>query len=106
MRKIVFLISIVISFSFANPYTDGYKLYKEAKKELRKGDLKKSGVLFKKALVIFESDLKSSQALLKAAELYCNGWGTESNKNKAKEYLKKAKGLGVSFVADKCLKNL
>ena len=105
MKKLL-LISIIISFSFSISYSDGYKLYKNAKKELRKGNNDKANKLFANALKIFETDTKSSQAILKSAELYCNGWGVETNKEKAREYLNKAKKLGVSFVSDKCLEKL
>ena len=105
MKKIL-LSFFIMSCVLGSSYTEGYKIYKQAKYELQKGNLKEANELFNKSLTIFESDNKSSQSILKTAELYCNGWGVEVNKKKAKKYLNKAKTLGISFISDKCLKNL
>ena len=105
MRQLLFVF-ISISYIFAVSYSDGYKLYKQAKKELRVGNAQKANKLFQESLKIFESSKNSSQAILKVAELYCNGWGVKEDKKKAKEYLKKAEQLGGTFTSDKCLKIL
>ena len=106
MKKILF-ICLMFSFSIAvDTYSQGYKLYKNAKKELRHGNANKAQEIFKQSLKIFQKNPKSSQAVLKIAELYCNGWGIEKNEQKAKEYLQKAKKLGATFISDKCLKKL
>ena len=105
--KILISICLLISFSIAaDTYSKGYKLYKNAKRELRKGDTNKAQQLFKDAFAIFQKNPKSSQAALKIAELYCNGWGLNKDDQKAKEYLQKAEKLGATFISDKCLKKL
>jgi TPR repeat protein len=98
----------LFSYSLANTYSEGFKIYKLAKKELRLGNTSKATKLFLQAKVKFEESAKknSSQAYLKLAELYCNGWGVKADDMKAAEYLSKAKKLGASFISDKCLKNL
>ena len=108
MKKLFVIIAILFSYSLGNTYSTGFKLYKEAKKELRKGDTKKANTLFLQAKSKFEESAKknSAQAYLKLAELYCNGWGVSADEVKANEFLSQAKKLGASFISDKCLKNL
>jgi len=108
MKKLFVIITILVSYLSGAGYSQAFKLYKSAKKELRKDNKDKSNQLFLEAKIIFEEEAKknSSNALLKLAELYCNGWGVVKDETKAKTYLIKAKRLGVSFISDKCLKNL
>jgi len=108
MKKLFVIIAILFSYVSGSTYSEGFKLYKEAKKELRKGHIEKSKALFLEAKLKFEDGKKknSSQSIAKLAELYCNGWGVAKDTIKAKLYLNKAKELGLSFVSDKCLKNL
>ena len=107
MRKIVAVLMILfVSNGWTADYSDAFKLYKKAKVELRKNNEGEAKKLFTEAHKIFSSIKNSSQAYMKEAELYCNGWGVNADKKKAIEYLKQAKQLGNSFVTDKCLKTL
>jgi len=108
MKKLFVIIALLFSYVIANTYTEGFKLYKTAKKELRQGHTEKANNLFLRAKTKFEESAKknSAQAYLKLAELYCNGWGVKEDEIKASEYLSQAKKLGTSFISDKCLKNL
>ena len=106
MKKIFVIIPILISFLMGNSYSDGYKLYKEAKKELRKGNDAKATTLFLEAKNKFSENKTSSQSLVMIAKFYCNGWGVDEDKNKAKIYLQKAQDFGLGIIPDKCLKNL
>jgi len=108
MKKLFVIISILVSSLIGAGYSEGFKLYKQAKKELRKDNVTKANTLFLEAKIIFSdnSQKNSSNALLKLAELYCHGWGVDKDETKAKNYLQKAQKLGASFIADKCLKKL
>ena len=106
MNKLLLVGSLLFSFVVAADYSQGYKLYKTAKRELRHGNTKKAQELFKKSFKIFQENPNSSQAIIKIAELYCNGWGIEKNEKKAKEYLNKAEKLTGAFISNKCLKKL
>lgn len=106
MKKIIIILILLISYSMGGAYGEGYKIYKKAKVEMNKGNDAKAKELFSQSLKVFEKTKNSSQAILKIAELYCNGWGVNKDEKKAKEYLTKAKNLGASFINDKCLKKL
>ena len=108
MKKMFIIISIIFSYAIGSSYSEGFKLYRQAKNVLRKGDAAKANLLFSQAKLKFEISAKknSSQAVLKLAELYCNGWGVNADEVKASEFLSQAKKLGASFISDKCLKNL
>jgi TPR repeat protein len=108
MKKILLAIFLFFTFSYGSEYSDGYKFFKQGKKELNNGNKSKANILFLKAKEKFEVAVKhnSTQAMLKLATLYCNGWGVNEDKNKAKQYLNGAEKLGASFVSDKCLKTL
>jgi len=107
MKKLVVILMLLVSYSTASDgYSKGFNLYKQAKKAQRKGQIDTANKLFGQALVIFEKSKNSSQAILKTAELYCNGWGTKEDKPKAKQLLLKAKKLGASFINSECLNNL
>jgi len=106
--RLLIIITILVSSLLSTEYSTGFKLYKNAKKELRNNNMDKANQLFLEAKIIFEEESKknSSNAFLKLSELYCHGWGVVKDETKAKVYLIKAKRLGVSFISDKCLKNL
>jgi TPR repeat protein len=107
MKKLFVIIALLFSYTLASDYSDGFKLYKQAKKALRKDKISSANNLFLQAKIKFESASKNNtQALIKLAELYCNGWGVTQDKIQAENYLNKAKKLGVSFISSKCLKNL
>jgi TPR repeat protein len=108
MKNIIVVIFLLFSFLYGNDYSDGYKLFKKAKKELNNGNQNKANSLFLQAKEKFEIAVKhnSTQAILKLGSLYCNGWGVTKDKEKAKQYLDKAEKLGASFFSDKCLKTL
>jgi TPR repeat protein len=106
MKKLLLICIFFSSIFAADTYSQGYKLYKTAKRELRQGNKQKAQILFQQSLKIFLENKKSSQAVLKVAELYCNGWGVDKDTQKAKEYLQKAAKLGGTFISDKCLKTI
>jgi len=108
MKKVFVIIPIVFSFLVAGEYSDGYKLYKKAKYQLKHGHKAKASSLFTQARdkFIIAAAKNSSSALIKLAELYCNGWGMNKNKIKAKEYLEKAQKLTGAQPSDKCLQKL
>jgi len=108
MKKVFIIIPIIFSFLNAGSYSEGYKLYKKAKKELRHGHKAQAKTLFLQARdkFILAASNNSSSALVKLAEIYCNGLGTTANKAKAKEYLDKAKKLSGANPTDKCLQKL
>ena len=109
MKKLFVIIPILFSILMGNPYSEGFKFYKEAKRALRSGNTSDAESLFLQAKMKFEISAtknNSSQAFLKLAELYCNGWGISQNKSIAKKYMSQAQKLGASFISNKCLKNL
>ena len=111
MKKLFVIIAILVSYLAGAGYSEGFKLYKQAQKALKKSDLKTANQKFLEAKIIFLDVAKnshSSSALLKLSELYCNGWGVVKDETQAKTYLIKAKKAGASlkFVNDKCIKNL
>jgi len=106
MKKLFVIIAILFSYSLGSNYSEGFKLYKQAKKEFRKGNKNKAQTLFLKAKEKFEINKHSAQSIAKLAELYCNGWGVEKDTIKAKDYLNQAKKLGLSFISNRCLKNI
>jgi len=109
MKKVFVIISLLVSSLFAGNYSTGFKFYKQAKKELRKGNKHKAEILFKQAEKEFldvAQTQHSSQAYGKLAEIYCNGYGVKVDKAQAMIYLTEAKKYGLSFISDKCVKNL
>jgi len=109
MKKVFVIIPIIFSFLVAGDYSDGFKLYIKAKKELRQGHKKAAKDLFLQArdkFLISAANTNSSSAFMKLAELYCNGWGPNKNTVKAKEYLQKAEQLSGAMPSNKCLKKL
>ena len=107
MKKLLIIFTL-FSYLIGAGYSEGFKLYRKGKIELRKGNIQNANALFLQAKTNFEVAAKtnSSQAFIKLAELYCNGWGVAPNKKEALTLLNKAKKLGASFISDKCLKNL
>ena len=107
MKKL-FVIIALFSYLMGDSYSDGFNFYKKAKRELRKGNIVNANALFLQAKTNFEiaKQKHSSQAILKLAEMYCNGWGVEQNDVKAKLLLNQAKKYGLMNVTNKCLKNL
>ena len=107
MKKL-FVIITLFSYLLGNGYSDGFKFYVKAKVQLRKGNNSEANALFQQAKVNFEIAQKnhSSQAILKLAEMYCNGWGVEENQVKAETLLTQAKKFGLNNFTNKCLKNL
>ena len=106
MKKIIFILSL-LSFIYANPYSDGFKFFIKAKHMLRSGNNAKANELFIKAKDNFAKDKKNPLSLIKLSILYCNGWGVKENKNQAKKYLIKATSIIPNInIFDKCLKQL
>ena len=107
MKKLCVIITL-FSYLMGDAYSNGFKFYIKAKKELRKGDIENANSLFLQAKNSFEIAQKkhSSQAILKLAEMYCNGWGVDKNDVKAKILLNQAKKYGLMNITNKCLKNL
>jgi TPR repeat protein len=107
MKKIL-IATILFSFLMGDSYSDGFHFFIKAKRELRQGNADNAKMLFLQAKENFEIAQKnnSSQAILKLAEMYCNGWGVEENQVKAKILLSQALKLGLVNYTNKCLKNL
>jgi TPR repeat protein len=110
MKKLFVIIALLSSYAMGNNYTDGCKLYRQGKIALRHHKTKDAQSLFLEAKIIFDKIAKekhSSQAILKLANMYCNGYGVVVNKSKAKQLLNEAIKFGAStqFVSP-CLKNL
>jgi TPR repeat protein len=107
--KQILLIFLIFVFSNASNYSDGFKLYIKAKHELKSNQIESANELFKKAKNKFylASKKNNAQALLKLAELYCNGLGIDKNRKKALKYLKKAKMIIPNIhIFNKCLKKI
>ena len=107
MKKFFLIISLMILFSYADSYSNGFKFFIKAKHMLRSGNTSKANELFIKAKNNFEKDNKNALALEKLSELYCNGWGVDKNENQAKQYLNKAMSIIPNInIFDKCVKQL
>ena len=106
MKKLIFILSL-LSFIYADPYSNGFKFFIKAKHMLRSGNTSKANELFIKAKDNFTKDKKNPLSLLKLSTLYCNGWGVKENKTQAKQYLNKATSIIPNInIFDKCVKQL
>ena len=107
MKKIILTLSLLASFIYADTYSEGFKFFIKAKKELRKGNTEKANSFFLKAKNDFQKNKDNALALLKLSVLYCNGWGVKKDKNQAKNYLKQATNIIPKInTFDKCVKQL
>ena len=109
MKKILILLALLLSMALGNNYTEGYKYYMQGKIAFNNDNSTKANVLFAKALHKFYLAAKNnnSQAILKLATMYCNGWGVKQNETTAKLYLNKVKKLIPNIhIYNECLKNL
>ena len=107
MKKTILILSLLVSFIYADTYSEGFKFFIKAKKELRKGNITKANSLFLKAKSDFQKTSHNALSLLKLSVLYCNGWGVKKNKSQAKSYLKQATAIIPNInTFDKCVKQL
>lgn len=106
MKKFILILS-VLSFIYADPYSNGFKFFIKAKHMLQAGNNAKANELFIKARDNFQKDKGNALSLLKLSTLYCNGWGVKKDKNQAKQYLTKATKIIPNInIFDKCVKQL
>jgi tetratricopeptide (TPR) repeat protein len=95
MKKILFIIlTTIFAFGFDALYTKAFLAYKKGL-NLELKDPQKAQQYFQKAFILL-SEIKttSSQKYYMLGRMYCNGWGTKQDLNKAEEYFKKAMALG------------
>lgn len=88
MKKIVIAMFVLFSFSYGvNNYTTAFMSYKKAGK-LAKRDKEKSYNYYKASIPVFkEAHLEGSvPAGFYLGKIYCNGWGTPVDYNKAAHY--------------------
>jgi len=107
MKKMILTLSLLASFIYADTYSEGFKFFIKAKKELRKGNTENANSLFLKAKDDFKKSKDNALSLVKLSVLYCNGWGVNQDKTKAISYLKQAKAIIPNInTFDKCVKQL